>query len=262
MAVEIPRFKQLQQQFAGHIRSPQGIDRPADVDERHMSIYRDLFFKNIMGFLSGGFPVLAEIMGEERWLDIGREFFIRHHNKTPYFLEISREFLLFLENEFTPNEQDPDYLYELAHYEWLELFVDVEPESELEGKTDHVNVQAVTETAVILSCIPVLSAVVEGFLYQYPVHQISVANQNPEASQTALIVFRKQDDEVGFTETNPFTLQLLALLKEGGRTGEEVLNLLLRQNNLEGHEAAYSGGVGILDQWLQQGIIWGAVKKS
>lgn len=257
MAAEIPKFKQLQQQFAGHIKSPRSIDRPRDVDERHMSIYRDLFFKNIIGFLSGGFPVLAEIMGEKRWLEIGRDFFIRHHNKTPYFLEISREFLLFLETEFTPNDQDPAYLYELAHYEWLELFVDVEPAPEL--KPDQGDIKAVTENAMLLSHIPALSAIVEGFLYQYPVHKISLEYQDPEPQPTALIVFRKQNDEVGFTETNPFTLQLLVLLKEGGRTGEEALNILLRHNNLEGQQAAYEGGVEILDQWLQQGIIWGVV---
>ena len=39
MTAEIPKFKQLQQQFSGHIKSPLCIDRPSDVDERHMSIY-------------------------------------------------------------------------------------------------------------------------------------------------------------------------------------------------------------------------------
>lgn len=253
MTAEIPKFKQLQQQFSGHIKSPLCIDRPSDVDERHMSIYRDLFFKNIMGFLSGGFPVLAEIMGEKRWLEVGRDFFIRHHNKTPYFLEISREFLLFLENEFIPSEKDPVYLYELAHYEWLELFVDVEPEPE------QITFQTVAEKGDVLTKVPVLSAVIEGFLYQYPVHQISSDNRHPAPQQSALIVFRKQDDEVGFTETNSFTLQLLALLKEGGRTGDEALNLLLHKNNLDGQQAAYQGGVEILEQWLQQGIIWGVI---
>ena len=253
MTAEIPKFKQLQQQFAGHIKSPLCIDRPSDVDERHMSIYRDLFFNNIMGFLSGGFPVLAEIMGEKRWLEVGRDFFIRHHNKTPYFLEISREFLRFLENEFTPSEKDPVYLYELAHYEWLELFVDVEPEPE------QIAFHAVTDKSDVLTKVPVLSAIIEGFLYQYPVHQISSDNRHPAPQQSALIVFRKQDDEVGFTETNPFTLQLLALLKEGGRTGDEALNLLLNKNNLDGQQAAYQGGVEILEQWLQQGIIWGVI---
>jgi len=245
---ELPEFMRVQKEFASHIKSPLEVARPVDVDQRHMAIYRDLFFKNIMGFLSGGFPVLAEIMGEERWEIIGREFFKRHHNKSPYFLEISQEFLAFLEHEYIAKEGDPAYMYELAHYEWLELFVDVEPEDgEIEFDRD----------GDILSTIPAMSPVVEGFLYQYPVHQISAKNPAPALKQSALIVYRGRSDEVAFAETNPFTLQLLILLKEGIRTGEETLRLLLKQNGLEGKQAAYEGGVQTLVQWEKLGVIWG-----
>jgi|TARA_B110000211_G_scaffold234520_1_gene304566 hypothetical protein len=248
MTCELPKFKRIQQTFANHIKSPAQVDCPSDIDERSMAIYRDLFFKNIMGFLSGGFPVLAEIIGEERWHIIGRKFFSHHHNKTPYFLEISREFLSFLEHEYTSTAEDPVYLYELAHYEWLELYVDVEPEgAAIECDND----------GDILSNVPVMSPVVEGFLYQHPVHQISAENSSPDPKPSALIVYRARDDEVGFAETNPFTLQLLALLKEGGRTGEETLSLLMSQNGLAGQQAAYDGGVQTLQLWQRLGIIWG-----
>jgi hypothetical protein len=248
---ELPEFMRVQQEFANHIKSPLEVARPSDVDQRHMEIYRDLFFKNIMGFLSGGFPVLAEIMGEKRWEIIGRAFFKLHHNKSPYFLEISQEFLVFLEHEYISKEEDPAYLYELAHYEWLELYVDVEPEGgEIVFDRD----------GDILSTIPAMSPVVEGFLYQYPVHQISAENPTPEPKSSALIVYRGRNDEVAFAETNPFTLQLLILLKEGTRTGEESLKLLLDQSGLRGEQAAYDGGVQTLVQWKELGIIWGCCR--
>lgn len=243
-----PKFKQIQQEFAGHIKSPTEIDRPVDVDDRHMAIYRDLFFKNVMGFLSGGFPVLAEIMGEVRWTEIGRDFFSRHHNKSPYFLEISREFLVYLEHEFNAEEGDPDYLYELAHYEWLELYVDVEPEIlgvEVDAQGD------------IFTAVPVASPIVGGFLYQFPVHEISIENSSPDPKQSALIVYRKRDDSVGFVESNPFTLQLLMLLKQQDLTGEVLLNTLLQQAGLEGNQAAYKGGIETLKRWQDLGIIVG-----
>lgn len=248
MSREQPDFIQIQKNFSNHIKNPDSVACPDDVDDRHMAIYRDLFFKNVMGFLSGAFPVLAEIIGEQRWQVIGREFFSQHHNKTPYFLEISREFLSFLESEYIADGSDPDYLYELAHYEWLELYVDVEPEGVMPTLEQGRN---------ILLAVPVLSPVVEGFLYQYPVHQISIENSAPEAKPSALIVYRAHDDEVGFVETNPFTLQLLALLKEGGCTGEEVLIKLLQQSGLEGHQVAYEGGAQTLKHWEELGIIWG-----
>jgi hypothetical protein len=243
-----PRFKQIQQRFAGHIKNPEEIDRPVDVDDRHMAIYRDLFFKNVMGFLSGGFPVLAEIMGDVRWAEIGRDFFSQHNNKTPYFLEISREFLRYLEHEYNAEESDPDYLYELAHYEWLELYVDVEPE------VPNIGVDAQGD---ILTAVPVVSPIVEGFLYQYPVHEISLENASPEPKQSALIVYRKRDDSVGFVESNPFTLQLLILLKQEALTGEQLLSSLLQQAGLEGNRAAYQGGVDTLKQWQELGVIIG-----
>lgn len=249
MTDELPEFIQVQQRFANHIKSPMSVSRPSDVDERHMAIYRELFFKNIMGFLSGAFPVLAEIIGQARWQAIGREFFTIHHNKSPYFLEISQEFLSFLDQKYEFKAEDPIYMYELAHYEWLELYVDVAPEN--------TEIQY-TNDSDILSVVPVMSPAVEGFLYQYPVHQISANNPNPEPKTSALIVYRGRNDDVGFAESNPFTLQLLVLLKEGGRTGREALIHLLQQNGLEEQQVAYDGGVQTLKQWQELGIIWGS----
>jgi hypothetical protein len=258
-------FQCIQHDFAGHIKDPKNTVKPADVDERHMAVYRDLFFKNIMSFLDGAFPVLAEIIGTTRWQEIGREFFIQHENKSPYFLEISQEFLKFLESEFEPQAHDPEYMYELAHYEWLELFVAVEPEARIKWK-----VEAQVDSAPELSAsekhvehsVLILSPVVEGFLYSYPVHQISAAQPEVTAKPTALIVYRGRDEDVHFVETNPFTLQLLALLKEGMEsevqqpTGGEVLQSLLAKMNMNDNQAAYQGGLDTLKQWLSLGVIW------
>lgn len=248
MADKQPEFQRIQQAFANHIKNPHKVAPPIDVDDRHMTIYRDLFFKNVMGFLSGTFPVLAEVVGNSRWQEIGRDFFVNHHNETPYFLEISREFLTFLETEFVPTQIDPVYIYELAHYEWLELFVDVEPEE---------SVSHYHNDGDVLSSKLVLSPVVEGFLYQFPVHEISADKPSCEARSTALIVYRGRDDRVGFAETNPFTLKMLALLKSTKGLGQDVLKSLLDDNGMAGNHAAFQGGVDTLKHWLQLGIIWG-----
>lgn len=266
---DLPKFQRVQQAFANRIKSPLHTEGPTDINARHMAIYRDLFFKNIMGFLNGGFPVLAEIIGEQRWQEIGRDFFIRHQNKSPQFLEISEEFLFFLQHEYQPMPADPVYIYELAHYEWLELYIDVKQERDEAPFNIHGDV---------LFEVPLLSPAVEGFLYQYPVHQISKNNPNPNPQETALIVYRKRNDKVGFVETTPFTLKLLALLKEESvssehikekgvkiqsmknkRAGRDILNVLLRQNNLQGHQAAFDGGIETLKQWYDLGIIWGTL---
>ena len=52
--------KQLYE-FAAHIRDPENKPAPENIEDRRMGIYRDLFFNNIEGFLSGTFPVLKRL---------------------------------------------------------------------------------------------------------------------------------------------------------------------------------------------------------
>ena len=54
-------FIEVQQQFMAHIRDPAHNAKPADVEERRMAIYRDLFFNNVDGFVSSAFPVLKSL---------------------------------------------------------------------------------------------------------------------------------------------------------------------------------------------------------
>ena len=270
---QVPTFQQIQRAFADHIKQPAVCAKPADVDDRHMAVYRDLFFKNIMGFISGAFPVLADILGEQRWQQLGRAFFSQHANASPLFLDISREFLTFLQYQYEPIAQDPPYVFELAHYEWLELYVDVttETHSYPAGYYYLANQAVLAEESFL-----VLSPVVEGHLYRYPVHRVSSENPHAIKQPTALIVYRaeetqgEEDDTVKFAETNPFTLQLLERLKNHQATsrlhnsnktvlspwvGKDLINDLLLKAELTGSEVAYRGGVDTLQQWLSMGII-------
>ena len=241
-------FKQLQHQFAGHIRTRGEESAPAGIPEHRLKVYRELFFNNVKGFLDGTFPVCAEVLGEERWDFLADVFFRTHRCETPYFAEICQEFLGFLEQGYDGQEQDPDWLYELAHYEWLELAVDIaeseQPEFDPEGD--------------VIDGIPVLAPATEAFLYQYPVHAISTENANPEPEHTSIIVYRDAEEDVRFVHTNPITLALLSLLKEQPLTGRQAVHALLEAQGIEANEAAVNGGLGILQQWQQQGLVLGA----
>ena len=61
-----------------------------------MSIYLSLFYNNIENFLASAFPVAKRVLGEKPWHELVREFVHRHPSTSPYFLEISQEFLSFL----------------------------------------------------------------------------------------------------------------------------------------------------------------------
>ncbi|MDH5371130.1 MAG: putative DNA-binding domain-containing protein, partial [Gammaproteobacteria bacterium] len=117
---ELPSFKKTQYEFAAHIRDPKSNPKPADVESRRMKIYTELFYNNVEDFISNTYPVLKSITSENDWNEMMRDYFSNHLSHTPLFPEMPREFLKYLENERN-NENDPDFMLELAHYEWIEL---------------------------------------------------------------------------------------------------------------------------------------------
>lgn len=240
-----PAFTELQKAFARDIRT--GGEDVAQ-QEPAMQIYRDLFFNNVCGFIDGGFPVCAEIFGKERWRQLCRDFFRDHECVTPYFLKISEEFLTYLAgraNEFT----DLPYIAELAHYEWLELAVDV-------MDTD-AGVAGVDSDADVMTSVPVFPAALASAAYQYPVHLASKDNSNIEPQPTGLILFRDENDKVRFIHCNVFTLRLFEVLREGELTAGAALEAILLEAGMEPSAAALAGGEAILKDWRQQGLILG-----
>ena len=123
------KFQSLQRAFAAHIRDPAANPAPADVEDRRMQVYRDLFFNNMQSLLAGTYPVLHEVLGPDRWKRLVRDFYSKHHCHTPLFPEVAREFLRYLRDERDATESDPPFLCELAHYEWTELALSVAEET-------------------------------------------------------------------------------------------------------------------------------------
>lgn len=215
------RLKRQQTEFAGHIRDPQGIPAPAGIEDRRMQIYRELFFKNIDSFLSGNFPVLRRLFDDAAWKRLVRDFFIEHRARTPLFPELPKEFLRYLQDVRGERPDDPPFMLELAHYEWVELALSLDP-----LELDEVAAQADGD---LLEAVPVLSPLAWPLSYRFPVHRISPEfrpETQPEAT-THLLAYRNRDDEVRFMQLNDVTQLLLQLLGENtDRTGRELLVLM------------------------------------
>ncbi|NND68688.1 MAG: DUF2063 domain-containing protein, partial [Halioglobus sp.] len=114
--------------MARYLRDPDGNPPPQGVDGRRLKIYRDLIYNNIEGFIRSGFPVLRSLYGDEDWHSMVRQFIDNHRCHSPYFLEISQEFIQFLMEDYSPRPADPPFIAELAHYEWAELALDIAEE--------------------------------------------------------------------------------------------------------------------------------------
>ena len=119
----LPGFQALQLDFAAHIRNPELNPIPDGIESRRMAIYTRLFYNNIESFCSMRFERTKAILGDERWHAMMRDFVHRHQSKSPYFAQISEEFIAYLAMERS-EPSDPPFLLELCHYEWLPLYFD------------------------------------------------------------------------------------------------------------------------------------------
>lgn len=240
-------FKQTQYRFAAYIRDPEHQPAPANIENRRMAIYRDLFFNNINGTLENAFPVIHSLYADEQWSSMVRDFMIKHQCKTPLFVEIAREFISYLENE-RRSDNDPPFLQELAHYEWVELALSVaEPEFRLTLPVEDEDLLALP-----LSLSPLAWLLV----YQYPVHQISreTQPQQPADTPVCLLVQRNQDDDIKFIELNPVSAHLMERLSQG-LTGYQAVDEIIGALQHPNPAVVSDGARQMIADWLRRGIL-------
>jgi hypothetical protein len=256
----------LQQQyaFAAHIRDPQHIAPPADIEDRRMGIYRELFFNNLDSFLTDTLPVLHRLLTAAHWQSLVRDFMVKHRAHSPYFLDIPREFLNYLEHErgaHSPDHlQDPPFLYELAHYEWIELALSVH-----DAQT---NPSGIDTECDLLDGHPLLSPLAWPLQYRFDVQHIRPEYQPtaPPAKPTYLLIYRDAEDAVRFLEHNPVSARLFSLLAEHADdpayTGRQALESLCHELQHPHPETVITHGAEQLRDWQARGIILGTPMAS
>ena len=243
----VPDLRQQQAAFAAHLRDPEANPPPAGIEPRRMAIYRDLFFNNIAGLLAGNFPVIRRTLGEEAWRNLARRFYSTHRSRTPLFPELPREFIRFLEGGMAPG--DPPWLLELAHYEWIELAVQI----------DDSPLPAHDPAGDLLDGIPVVSPWMRALAYQWPVHTIGpdLAPSVPPADPTLLLVRRDGSGSARFAAISPLVYRLLERLGEGGRSGRAQLQSLAAEAGVAADPGFLAQGAAMLDRMRAEGTLLG-----
>jgi len=242
----------LQARFAGHIRNPQAVAAPVDIEDRRMAIYRDLFFNNIKGFLSGNFPVLKSLYDEQKWITLCRDFYSEYRCHTPLFPELPREFLRYLQEYRQQRSGDPVFMLELAHYEWVELALSLD-----ETEPDDI---AVDRDGDLLDRVPLLSPLAWPLSYQYPVHQINAdfQPQSTPAEATHLLVWRQRDYSIKFMQLNAVAhLALQHMKEEPANTGLQLLTTIAGIINHPKPEVVINGGASLLQDLRNKQVILG-----
>lgn len=248
----LPDFIRRQYEFAAHIRDPDNQPAPAEIEDRRMAIYRELFYNNVEGFLSGTFPVLRTLYNDTDWHLLVRDYFSHHRAQTPLFLEIPREFINWLNNERDAQANDLPFLHELAHYEWVELALSISEES-----TEQENINP---EGNLLTGIPVLSPLAWHLSYRFPVHRIGpdFIPEEPGEQPTNIVVYRDRQDVVGFMEVNPVTKRLLELISENNKKiGRLLLDCIALEMSHPQPEVVIAGGAEILAGLSDKDIILG-----
>lgn len=239
-------LQSLQKAFTEHLRDPDHVPVPAGLDERRMGIYSELIFNNVSALLSDFFPVIRSILNEASWHSLVRNFFITHQSQTPYFMELSGEFVEHLSQSQLSGEL-PAFLLELAHYEWAELAV-FTMEEELPAQS--IDAEALANTPLSLSPLAWPLA------YNYPVHRIRSDFQPTETEPTCLLVARNLEDAVKFFELQPLAFQLLQNLKDNpGLIANEWLSDVADQMEVTDKPQFVRNGLALLQSFNEQRLL-------
>ena len=241
-----PDFQAFQRDFGRHLRDPRRNPRPAGVPARRMAVYNELLFNNICGFLDSCFPVCRKLLGESRWRRLNRSFYRDWPSHTPWFREIPREFVRYL-SEAEIKQTRPVWLSEMAHYEWVELAVDIMD----------CPIPAHDPAGNLLLGNLLLNPTLMNLAYQWPVHQISPDYRPRKPQPTQLLVYRDAADTVQFIVSNPVTARLLALLASESLTGRAACLRIAEELQHPAPEVLVSHGEAMLETLRQQGVILG-----
>ncbi|MEO6823842.1 MAG: putative DNA-binding domain-containing protein [Nitrosospira sp.] len=251
MSALLPEFQRFQYAFTAHIRDPKVNRCPRDVEAQRMRIYRRLVYNNIESFLLSCFPVLRKVLGTRRWGRLVRAFLAIHRSRSPFFRQIPDEFIQFLQTEWTSPADYPEFMLELAHYEWIELALSIS-----------INVpdwEGIDPEGSLMEQHPVLNPVLANLCYRWPVHRIG-----PRARimpvETYLLVFRDTSDQIRFTEINAFTSRLVRLLETTEYTGQTALEIIAAESRHPSPEVVIQGGLEIMRDFRVRGVLLGVAK--
>jgi len=235
-----------------YLRDPEHNAPPSEMDPARAQVYRDLVFANLSSLLSGTFPVLVKILGNEDWRSLVRIFLRDYRARTPKFGEIAREFVEFLASEplALADGSWPPFMVELAHYEWVEMALqqsDAEP-------------VAAGDAALLLDRPLQVSPLAWPLAYAWPVQRVGPGYQ-PDvlpAQPTLLLVRRAEDWSVRFSELSPLAWRLLLLVGEfPDLTGRELLQGLAVEAGVVESSAFLESGLVLLRQMHGEGVVGG-----
>lgn len=169
--------------------------------QRITKLYHSLVFNNIRSFIDKCFPVCQTLISDSHWQEISEQFFLNNPCHSPYFTQINQSFVDYLSLPDTLDRLNlPPYFAELAHYEWMELWVDIYPDADW---------NTIAAASKRLQTNPTL----QNLHYRWPVHEINAQNQTVSEADSFFLIYRT-DSDVPFMQVNAVTHALIDFIAQ------------------------------------------------
>lgn len=217
MPLPEPEFVRLQRAFTRHLRDPENVPPPPGHETRRLDIYRHAIYANVAGLMADNYPRIRAIFDDAEWTALIRHYLVNHASRASAFVQVPREFLDYLAHERNVTD-DPPFLYELAHFDWLETLVGADQRRYDERPFD--------PEGDLIAGVPVANPIMCLETYRFPVHAIDMDYQPAiaPAEATRIAAFRDTDLRYGFLDLNAPSARLLELvMADSGRTGAELI---------------------------------------
>lgn len=237
-------LREQQLRMTRFIRDPQANEPPPGIEARRLAVYRQLFFGNLQSLLAGNFPVLQASLAHEHWQALTEDFYAGFRCQTPLFTEVAGEFVDYLESR----GEQPGWVAELAHYEWIETALLLSDKAEPAHDPD----------GDLLDGVPQISSLALPLAYVWPVSHIGPGHipQQAPAEPTLLLARRGADLKVHFSRLAPLAHALLVSLQQWQLTGREHLKALAEIAGIE-LAAIEEQGIALLRSLKEQGVVIG-----
>ena len=237
-------LRQFQEAFGGYLRrQAHDDDDSALVPERVGRLYQELIFNSVANFPQQCFPICKRLLGEQ-FDTLCRAFFQDYPLHSPYFTQINQDFVRFLESQ----PSLPEGVAELAHYEWVELLVDIDSDKK------PIVVLASDEGDIALN--PSL----QNLHYGHAVHLMTPMSDlaDLKACETFLLMYRRSDDSVETMQTNALTHLLIEFMQHSDvvyASADELLMTFLASIGGEMNASMTAFFAELLDELLVKQVL-------
>ncbi len=179
----LPETRHIQTKLGDYCKTGILPDIPG-INKKHVKHYRRLVFNVVKNNLFQAFPIVIDVIGKVKFVQLIDEFFSRHHAQTSQIWKLPGEFYEYAKTSDWVEKYNMPWLIDLLLLEWIEIKVHTmpdrtAPETQIQGDlfTSHL----------------VINPDFEIIKLSYPVHLDPVRAAEQKKGDYFVLAFRNRD---------------------------------------------------------------------